>query len=107
MRFRRVLLGRAIPTAREHHERLSLFLGLPVFASDALSSAAYATEAIIGILILAGTTAMHLQLGVTLAICALYLIVVTSYQQTVRAYPAGGGSYIVAADNLGERPAVV
>lgn len=89
-------------------ERLSLFFGLPVFASDALSSAAYATEAIISILILAGIAAVGLQpQGITLAICALYLIVVISYQQTVKAYPTGGGSYIVAADNLGEKPAVI
>ena len=101
------MFGKPIPTARAHHERLSLFLGLPIFASDALSSAAYATEAILGILILASIAAMQLQPAVTIAICVLYLIVVTSYQQTVRAYPKGGGSYIVAADNLGERPAVI
>jgi amino acid transporter len=106
-RLRRVLLGKPIPTAREHQERLSLFFGLPVFASDALSSAAYATEAIVSILVLAGSMAIGLQPGITLAICVLYLIVVISYQQTVRAYPTGGGSYIVAKDNLGERPAVV
>jgi amino acid transporter len=107
LRFRRILLGKPIHSAREHHERLSLFLGLPVFASDALSSAAYATEAIVSILILASTGAMGMQPGITLAICALYLIVVVSYQQTVQAYPSGGGSYIVASDNLGERPAVI
>ncbi|MCW5942342.1 MAG: APC family permease [Fimbriimonadaceae bacterium] len=106
-RLRRILLGRPIPTAREHHERLSLFLGLPVFASDALSSAAYATEAIVGILVLAGVAAMAVQPAITLSICALYLIVVVSYQQTVRAYPTGGGSYIVASDNLGRIPSVV
>ncbi len=106
-RVRRVLLGAPIPTAREHHERLSLFLGLPVFASDALSSAAYATEAIVSILVLFSLQALSVQPAITLAICALYLIVVVSYQQTVHAYPAGGGSYIVAADNLGEKPAVI
>ena len=106
-KLRRVLIGKPIPTAREHHERLSLFFGLPVFASDALSSAAYATEAIVSILVLAGLHAMGMQPPVTIAICVLYLIVVVSYQQTVRAYPSGGGSYIVAADNLGEKPAVV
>ncbi|MCC7434285.1 MAG: APC family permease [Methanoregulaceae archaeon] len=106
-RLRRLVFGKPIPTAREHHERLSLFLGLPVFASDALSSAAYATEAIVGILILASTQAMGFQPGITLSVCALYLIVVISYQQTVRAYPSGGGAYIVAKDNLGERAAVV
>lgn len=107
LRLRRLLLGKPIPSAREHQERLSLFLGLPVFASDALSSAAYATEAIVSILILASIGAMAAQPGITLAICILYLIVVVSYQQTVRAYPTGGGSYIVASDNLGEKPAVI
>lgn len=107
LRVRRILLGKPIPTYREQHERLSLFFGLPVFASDALSSAAYATEAIVSILILASMAALGFQPAITLAICALYLIVVISYQQTVRAYPSGGGAYIVAKDNLGERPAVV
>lgn len=106
-RFRRVVFGAPIHSAREKHERLNLFFGLPVFASDALSSSAYATEAIVSILILAGTQALGLQPSITLAICALYLLVVISYQQTVHAYPSGGGSYIVAADNLGEKPAVV
>lgn len=106
-RLRRLFLGAPIPTAREHHERLSLFFGLPVFASDALSSAAYATEAILGILVLYSAAAMSLQPAITLAICLLYLIVVISYQQTVHAYPSGGGSYIVASDNLGEKPALV
>lgn len=106
-RVSRAVFGAPIPTAREHQEKLSLFFGLPVFASDALSSAAYATEAIVGILVLVGASALGLQPAVTLAICSLYLIVVVSYQQTVRAYPTGGGSYIVAAENLGEKPAVV
>ncbi len=78
-----------------------------MFASDALSSAAYATEAILSILILAGIAFMAKLPGITLAICVLYLVVVISYQQTVRAYPSGGGSYLVASDNLGERPAVI
>lgn len=106
-RLRRLVLGKPIHSARAHHERLSLFFGLPVFASDALSSAAYATEAIVGILILAGLAAMGMQPWITISICTLYLIVVISYQQTVRAYPSGGGSYIVASDNLGEKPAVI
>lgn len=106
-KLRSFVFGKPIPTAHEHHERLSLFFGLPVFASDALSSAAYATEAIVSILILAGAAALTVQPGITLAICALYLIVVISYQQTVHAYPTGGGSYIVASDNLGEKPAVI
>jgi len=104
---RRLVLGQPIPTAREHHERLSLGLGLPILASDALSSSAYATEAIVSILVLGGTGLLGLQPAITLGICLLYLVVVISYQQTVRAYPSGGGSYIVASDNLGEKPAVI
>lgn len=106
-RLRRILLGKPIPTVREHHERLSLFFGLPVFASDALSSAAYATEAILSILVLGGIAWMEKLPALTIAICVLYLVVVVSYQQTVRAYPSGGGSYLVASDNLGERAAVI
>lgn len=107
LQLRRLLFGAPIPTAREHNERLSLFFGLPVFASDALSSAAYATEAILSILVLYSVTAMALQPSITIAICVLYLIVVISYQQTVFAYPSGGGSYIVASENLGEKPALI
>jgi len=106
-RIRRTLVGAPIPTAREQHERLSLFYGLPVFASDALSSSAYATEAIVSTLILISVAAMGLQPAITVAICVLYLIVVISYHQTVHAYPSGGGSYIVSAENLGEKPAVI
>ena len=106
-RARRLVLGQPIPTAREHHERLSLGLGLPILASDALSSSAYATEAIVSILVLGGTGLLGLQPAITIGICLLYLVVVISYQQTVRAYPSGGGSYIVASDNLGEKPAVI
>ncbi len=72
-----------------------------------MSSAAYATEAILGILIFYSAAAIGLQPAITVAICLLYVIVVVSYQQTVHAYPSGGGSYIVASDNLGERPALV
>ncbi|MBZ0213950.1 MAG: APC family permease [Nitrospirae bacterium] len=104
LRLKRALLGEPIPTAKAHHERLPLALGLPVFASDALSSAAYATEAIVGILILASATQLGLQLPITVAICVVYVIVVISYQQTVRTHPGGGGAYIVAAENLGEKP---
>lgn len=106
-RLRRFVLGKPIATAREHQERLSLTLGLPILASDALSSSAYATEAIVTILVLGGTQILGLQPAITIAICLLYLVVVISYQQTVRAYPSGGGSYIVASDNLGEKPAVI
>jgi amino acid transporter len=75
-----------------------------VLSSDALSSVAYATEAMLGVLILAGSTALDRALPIGLAIIALMLLVGLSYRQTIRAYPKGGGSYIVASDNLGRLP---
>jgi amino acid transporter len=98
---RRTLLGRPIPTERESHERLNKVKGLAVFASDNISSSAYATEEIMRILVLAGIGALTWTLPLTLVIILVLAVVVTSYQQTLRAYPSGGGSYIVASDNLG------
>ncbi|AIE84119.1 APC family permease [Fimbriimonas ginsengisoli] len=106
-RLRRALLGAPIPNSRAHHERLSPFLGLPVFSSDALSSVAYATEAIMLILIYLSTSALHLQIWISLAIVALIAFVSMSYRQTIHAYPSGGGSYIVASENLGAGPGLV
>lgn len=102
-RLRRALFGQPIPTARAHQERLGPFLGLPVFSSDALSSVAYATEAILGVLVLASVGALKDQIWITLGICLLIIIIATSYNQTIHAYPTGGGSYIVAKENLGGR----
>ena len=102
---RRVLFGRRIPTADELGERIGKAKGLAVFASDNISSSAYATEEIMRVLLLAGLGTMAaLTLPITLAIIAVLAIVVVSYQQTIRAYPSGGGSYIVASDNLGPFP---
>jgi amino acid transporter len=106
-RIRRALLGAPIPTARAHHERLSPLIGLPVFSSDALSSVAYATEAILLVLVMYSLQAVGLALWLTLGICALIVIVIISYQQTIKAYPKGGGSYIVSSDNLGETPGLI
>lgn len=106
-RLRRTLIGAPIPTSKAHHERLGPVIGLAVFSSDALSSVAYATEAILGILIMFSLGVLHLQLPITLGICALILIIAVSYNQTIHAYPNGGGSYTVASDNLGERAGLV
>jgi amino acid transporter len=106
-RLRRLLIGKPIPTSKAHHERLGPLIGLPVFSSDAMSSVAYATEAILAVLVLASSQALHLQFGITLAILALIIIIATSYNQTIHAYPNGGGSYIVASDNLGTMPGLV
>jgi amino acid transporter len=97
----RVLSGRPLATTEEPHERLNVFKGLPVFASDNISSSAYATEEIMRVLVLAGVGALALTMPITIVIVAVLAIVVISYQQTIRAYPSGGGSYIVASDNLG------
>ena len=102
--LKRVLVGRPLATDEESHERVSVFTGLPVFASDNISSSAYATEEIMRVLTLAGIGALTLTLPITLAIVAVMAIVVLSYQQTIGAYPGGGGSYIVAGDNLGRLP---
>src|SRR6266516_1094739 len=100
-RLKRVLIGRPIPTADEAGERVNKFAGLAIFASDNISSSAYATEEIMRVLVLAGVGALALTFPITLAICIVLGIVVLSYRQVIRAYPGGGGSYVVANDNLG------
>jgi len=96
-----------MPLAQARHERLSKTIALAVFSSDALSSVAYATEEILLVLVLAGAAAAHLSVPLALAITGLLLIVVVSYQQTIHAYPSGGGSYIVARANLGATPGLI
>ena len=99
--FRRFLLGEPLPTARAIHERLPKYLALPVFASDAISSSAYAVEEILLALVAAGAVGLHYSVGVAAAIGLLFVLVTISYRQTVYAYPAGGGAYTVAYENLG------
>jgi amino acid transporter len=96
-----------MPLAYARHERLSKTTALAVFSSDALSSVAYATEEILLILVLAGTAAAHVAVPVSVVIASLLLVVAISYQQTIHAYPSGGGSYIVARANLGTMPGLV
>jgi amino acid transporter len=103
----RLLVGRRIASAHEAHERIGPIKGLAVFASDNISSSAYATEEIMRVVVVAGAGALVLTLPLTVAIVAVLAIVVISYQQTIRAYPSGGGSYIVASDNLGRAPGLV
>jgi amino acid transporter len=100
-KVKRVLIGKPIPTAHSAHERLSKFKALAIYSSDALSSIAYATEQILIVLIIAGSGAMSVSIPISVAIALLLVIVGTSYRQTIHAYPKGGGSYIVAKDNLG------
>ncbi len=105
--LREILIGKPLATSQAHHERLTKVKALAVFASDALSSTAYATEEILLVLILAGTGALQLSIPIAGAITLLLVIVATSYYQTIRAYPAGGGTYIVTKDNLGRMPSLI
>jgi amino acid transporter len=103
--LRHLLIGRPLQTADAPHQTIGKAVGLAVFASDALSSTAYATQEILGVLAAVGTLAYGLVFPVSLAIVLLLAIVTISYEQTIHAYPGGGGAYIVARDNLGELPA--
>ncbi|MBN1119452.1 MAG: APC family permease [Anaerolineae bacterium] len=105
----KLLIGRPLETQALSHQSVSRLIGLAVFASDALSSTAYATEEILIILALAGTgsAVLGLSLPIAIAIAVLIVIVTVSYRQTIYTYPNGGGAYIVARDNLGEIPAQV
>ena len=105
--LKQLLVGSPLPTAQFRHERLDKATGLAVFASDALSSVAYATEEILLVLILAGTAALSYSLPIGVAIAILVGVVTTSYRQTILAYPQGGGAYIVAKDNLGTLPGLI
>ena len=107
LNLKKLLIGNPLDTAQQATERLTKAKALAVFSSDALSSVAYATEEILLILMLAGSVAVGLSWPISLAIAALIAIVITSYYQTVHAYPSGGGSYIVAHDNLGVVPGLV
>ncbi|MCC7493994.1 MAG: APC family permease [Fimbriimonadaceae bacterium] len=101
------LVGRPLPTADAPHQTISKVVGLAVFASDALSSTAYATQEILIILALAGSGALSLAVPIAIGIAVLLAIVTFSYEQTIHAYPSGGGAYIVARDNLGDRPSQI
>lgn len=100
----RFLFGKPIATRDLENQKVNRLIGLAVFASDALSSTAYATEEILFILAMAGTSSAILGISIPLsiAIAMLLTIVTLSYRQTIYAYPNGGGAYIVARDNLGE-----
>ncbi len=105
--WRTWLFGRPLPTADAPHEAIGKAVGLAVFSSDALSSTAYATQEIMIILAAAGAAAFSLVFPIAIAIVVLLVLVTVSYEQTIHAYPGGGGAYIVARDNLGEFAAQV
>jgi amino acid transporter len=100
-------IGRPLSTADAPHQTIGKRVGLAVFASDALSSTAYATQEILGVLTVAGAVALSFVFPISIAIVILLLIVTISYEQTIHAYPSGGGAYIVSRDNLGESAAQV
>jgi len=103
--IRSYFIGRPLSTADAPHQTIGKAVGLAVFASDALSSTAYATQEILGVIAAAGTVAYGYLFPISIAIITLLAIVTISYEQTIHAYPGGGGAYIVARDNLGELPA--
>jgi amino acid transporter len=103
-KLKRVVIGSPFTTSQEIHERLTKVKALAVFASDVLSSSAYATEEILIVLALAGAGAFSYSLPIAGVIALVLAIVVISYRQTIKAYPTGGGSYIVASENLGKGP---
>ena len=103
-RFKRLIIGEPLATAAAGHERLTKLKALAVLSSDALSSVAYATEEIMRVLLLAGTAALSASLRIGAVLVVLLFVVGFSYRQTIKAYPTGGGSYIVAKDNLGTLP---
>src|SRR5919205_472506 len=105
--IKRYLVGDPISSERAHHERLNKKTALAVFSSDALSSVAYSTEAILLVLLAAGSLAIGYLVPIVIGICALLAILTLSYRQTIHAYPSGGGAYIVAKDNLGAQPGLV
>ncbi len=102
-----ILIGRPLPTADAPHQTIGKLIGLAVFASDALSSTAYATQEMLAVLFAAGTLAFGYVFPLSLVIVGLLSIVVISYLQTIHAYPNGGGAYIVSRDNLGDLPAML
>jgi amino acid transporter len=105
--WRRVVLGAPLAGSAVVHERMRKPVGLAILSSDALSSVAYGPEAMLAVLALAGGSALGISLWVSVAIVVLMVAVGLSYRQLIRAYPHGGGSYVVAEKNLGELPALI
>ncbi len=109
-KLKNFLIGTPISSAEEQHQRLRKAIALPVFASDAISSTAYATDEILFVLLVGagiGGAAFRPLLPIAIVVCVLLIIVVLSYSQTIHAYPSGGGAYIVSRENLGSTPALI
>jgi amino acid transporter len=106
-KIKRALLGPPLASSAIARERMGKLVALPVLSADALSSVAYGPEAMLAVLVLAGTAGLSYSLPIAAAIAFLMLAVGVSYRQTIRAYPHGGGSYIVASENLGRMPGLI
>ena len=106
-RIRTLFIGPPLPTQQLAHERLNKVRALATFSPDALSSIAYANQEIYLGLLMAGSAGLSLAWPMGLAITALLVIVALSYYQTIAGYPSGGGSYVVARENLGTLPSLI
>jgi amino acid transporter len=107
---KRVLVGRPLATTEMEHQRIPKTIALAVFSSDAISSTAYATEEILFVVAVGGSSlalGLNTLIPIGIAVALLLTIVITSYRQTIFAYPSGGGSYVVSRENLGENPSLV
>ncbi|MBI3336371.1 APC family permease [Candidatus Peregrinibacteria bacterium] len=106
-KLRKIFLGKPLATSAIVHERLTNMQGLAIFGADPLSSTAYATEEILLVLAIVGTSAFSIAIPIALSIFCLIFVVAISYHQVIHAYPQGGGVYNVAHKNLGEYPALI
>ncbi len=104
---KRILIGEPLTSEKLDEQLLPKKMALPIFASDALSSVAYAPQELLMILLIGGTALLTLSPWVAVAVVVLLIVVVLSYRQLIKAYPSGGGDYEVASKNLGEVPGVV
>ena len=108
--LKKLLIGKPISSEEQEHQRLRKLIALPIFASDAISSTAYATDEILVVLLIQagiGAAAFKPLIPIAIIVCVLMFIVVLSYRQTIHAYPSGGGAYVVSRENLGEVPSLV
>jgi amino acid transporter len=106
-RVKSFFLGRPLANEEEIGERLPKKLALPIFSSDAISSSAYATDEILRVLVLAGASALFISIEVAVAITVLLTVVSFSYRQVCRAYPSGGGAYVVARENISQTAGLI
>ena len=106
-RAKRILIGEPLTSQQVDDQLLPKRMALPIFASDALSSVAYAPQELVMILLIGGLTFLSFTPLVAIAVVVLLIVVVLSYRQLIKAYPSGGGDYEVASKNLGEIPGVI